>query len=190
MAAPLPVLVARDPLPDPRGRPRLPVVLPLPSTVPGDIDAVAPDVAGATLGCVRGGGECPGAVTSLFPAVREFPVATETAPPGSVCSVTPGSPSDARDAPSGGVTPAATGSFSRAGPVPSAVILAAAEVTMGCLRGRGKGPATMASSRPIMRMFSAATKSAPPGSSCPLTLESPSDAGAAPSDSVTSFANE
>ena len=137
MAAPLPILVARDPLPDPRGRPRLDLVISPPSTVPGDIDAVAPNVAGATLGCVRGGDECPGAVASLFPAVREFPVATEAAPPGSVCSLTPGSPSDARAAPSGGVAPAAKGSLSRAGSVPSAVIVAVAGVVLSQRGGQG-----------------------------------------------------
>ena len=35
---------------------------------------------GVTLGGVRVGGECPGAVASPFPAVREFPIATETVP--------------------------------------------------------------------------------------------------------------
>ena len=98
-----------------------------------DIDAVALDVAGVTLGCVGGARECPGAVASLFSAVREFPVATDTAPPVSVSSHPPGSPSDAIDrvAPSGGVTPAAKGSLSRAGPVPSAVPLTAAGVALG-----------------------------------------------------------
>ena len=81
----------------------------------------------AVLGAGGGG---PAGVASLFPAVREFPVATETAPPGSVCSLTPGSPPDARAAPSGGVTPAAKGSLSRAGPVPSAVTLATAGVAL------------------------------------------------------------
>ena len=139
MAAPLPVFVARDPLSDPRGRARLLLVLPLPSTVPGDIYAVAPDVAGAMLGCVRGRGECPDAVASLFPATQEFPVATETAPPGSVCSLTPGSPSDTGAAPFGGVTPAAKGSLSRSGTVFSAVILAAARVALGMSPGAGQG---------------------------------------------------
>ena len=131
--------VARDPLPDPRGRPRLTLVLPLPSTVPGDIDAVALDAAGAMLGYIWGGSKCPGAVASLFSAVREFPVAADKSPPGSVCSLTPGSPSDARVAPSGGVTPTAKGSLSRAGPVPSAGIVTIAEVALGCLRGGGQG---------------------------------------------------
>ena len=73
MAAALPVLVGHDPLLDPRGRPRLPLALPPPSTAPVDIDAVASDVAGATLTCVRRGGDFPGAVSSLFSVVREFP---------------------------------------------------------------------------------------------------------------------
>ena len=131
VVAPLPVLVARVPLPDPRGRPRLPLVLLPPSTAPVGVDAVALGVAGVTLGCVGGARECPGAVVSLFPAVREFPVATYTAPPGSVCSLPLGSPFDARVAPSGGVTPTAKGSLSRAGPVPSAVPLIAARVALG-----------------------------------------------------------
>ena len=116
VVVPLRVLVARVPLRDPRGRPRLPLVLLPPSTAPVDMDAVALDVAGMTLGCVGGAGECPGAVASLSSAVRKFPVATKTAPPGSVCSLPPGSPSDARVAPSDGVTPAAKGSLSCAGP--------------------------------------------------------------------------
>ena len=120
VVVPLRVLVARVPLPDPRGRPRLPLVLLPPSTAPVDIDAVALDVAGVTLSCAGGAGECPGpgAVASLFSAVRKFCVATDTAPPGSVCSLPPGSLSDAinRVAPSGGVTPASKGSLSRAGP--------------------------------------------------------------------------
>ena len=131
VVAPLPVLVARVPLPDPRGRPRLPLVLLPPYAAPVDIDAVALDVAGVTLGCVGGARECPGAVASLFSAVREFSVAIDTAPPGSVCSLPLGSPSDARVAPSGGATPAAEGSLSRAGPVPSAVPLTAAGVALG-----------------------------------------------------------
>ena len=61
----LPVLVARVPLPDPRGRPRLSLVLLSPSTAPVDVDAVALDVAGVTLGCVGGVRECPGTVVSL-----------------------------------------------------------------------------------------------------------------------------
>ena len=77
VVAPLPVLVARVPLPHPRGRPRLLIVLPPPSTAPVDLDAVALDVAGVTLGCVGGARECPSAVASLFLAVREFPVSTE-----------------------------------------------------------------------------------------------------------------
>ena len=83
-----------------------------------EIDAVALDVAGVSLGCDGGARECPGAIASLFSAVREFLVVTGTAPPGSVCSLPPGSLSDAinRVAPSGGVTPASKGSLSRAGP--------------------------------------------------------------------------
>ena len=107
VVVPLPVLVAHVPLPDPRGRPRLPLVLLPPSTAPVDVDAITLDAAGVTLGCVGGARECPGAVASLFSAVREFPVATDKAPPGSVCSLPPGSPSNARVAPSGGVTPTA-----------------------------------------------------------------------------------
>ena len=117
VVAPLPVLVARVPLPDSRGRPRLPLVLLPPSTTPVDVDAVALNAAGVTLGCLGGARECPGAVASLFSAVREFPVATETAPFGSVCSLPAGSPSDAKVAPPDGVTPTAKGSLSRAGPV-------------------------------------------------------------------------
>ena len=128
---PLPVLVARVPLPDPRGRPCLPLVLLPASTAPVEIDAVALDVAGVTLGYVGGARECPGAVTSLFSAVREFSVVKDIAPPGSVCSLPPGSPSDARVALSGGATPTAEGSLSRAGPVPSAVPLTAARVALG-----------------------------------------------------------
>ena len=106
VSAPLPVRVARDPLPDPCGRPRLPRLLPPPSAASVGIDAVAPGVAGVALGWAGGGGECPGAV-SLFPAVWEFPVATEIGYPGSVCYLCPGLPSAARAAPFGGVTPAA-----------------------------------------------------------------------------------
>ena len=83
VVAPPPVLVARVPLPDPRGRPRLPLVLLPPSTASVDVDAGALDVAGVMLGCVGGARECPGAVAPLFSAVREFPVATGTAHPGS-----------------------------------------------------------------------------------------------------------
>ena len=54
----------------------------------------------------------------------------KTAFPGSDCSLTPGSASDAGAAPSGGVIPAAKGSLSRAGPVPSAVTLAAVGVAL------------------------------------------------------------
>ena len=76
MAAPLPALVARDPLPDPRGRYRLPLVLPLLSSTPMGIDTGAPDVARVTLDCVQGEGECPGAVTFLFPVVWEVLMVT------------------------------------------------------------------------------------------------------------------
>ena len=69
VAAPLPVLIARGLLPDPCGRPRLPRVLPLPTTAPVCVDAVTPDVAGVTLGCFGGLGECPSAVASIFQAV-------------------------------------------------------------------------------------------------------------------------
>ena len=131
VVAPLPILVAHVLLPDPRDRPRVPFVLLPPSTAPVDIDAVALDVAGVTLGRVRGARECPGAVTCLFLAVEEFPVATDTAPLGSVCSLLPASPSDAKVAPPGGVTPAAKGSLSLAGAVPSAVPLTAAGVALG-----------------------------------------------------------
>ena len=54
VVVPLTVVVARAPLPDPRGQPRLPLMfLPL-SAAPVDIDAVALDVAGVTLSCVLG----------------------------------------------------------------------------------------------------------------------------------------
>ena len=92
------------------------------------IGAFAPDVAGVTLGCVRVGSECPGAVSSLFLAVWEFPVATEAAFPGSACPVTPGPPSDAGASPSGDLTPVAKVPISRAETVPSPVTLAAGEV--------------------------------------------------------------
>ena len=54
MAAPLPVRLSRDPLPDPRGWPRPPLVAGAPPSVPVDIDAVTPSGAEAELGCVRG----------------------------------------------------------------------------------------------------------------------------------------
>ena len=65
MEAPLPVLAARDPLLDRRGRSCLPFAPPPTPTAPVSIDAVAPDVAGVTLGCVRGEGERPGAARRL-----------------------------------------------------------------------------------------------------------------------------
>ena len=82
------------------------------------IGAIVSDVAGVTLNCVKGGGECPGAAASLFPAVWEFHVAIEAKYSGSARPLTPGFPSNAGAEPSGGVTPDATGSLSRAGPLP------------------------------------------------------------------------
>ena len=135
MAAPLPVLVARGLFPDPHGRPHFSPVLPPLPTAPVGTNAVDPDVAGVKLGCVRSGGECPGAAVSLSPMAWEFPVATKSAYPGFAFPLAPGSPSDDGAAPSGGITPAAKGSLSRVGPVSSAVTLTAAGVELGCLRG-------------------------------------------------------
>ena len=127
---PLPVVVARVLLPDPRGRPRLPPVLLPPSTALVDIDAVALNVTGVTLDCDGGARECPGAVASIFSAVLEFLETTDTTPPGSVCSLPPGSSPDARAAPFSGATTATERAPSRAGSVASAVPLTAAAVAL------------------------------------------------------------
>ena len=55
VAAPLPVPVARDPLPDPRGRSRLPLVAAPPPAAPPDSDEVSPGVAGMAPGLCQGG---------------------------------------------------------------------------------------------------------------------------------------
>ena len=152
VAAPLPVFVARDFLPDPHGRRRLPRVISSPSciapvgihhpthctsghgppsTAPVGIDVAAPDVARVRMGRVRGGGQCPGVVASLVRAVWESPVVAETVSPGAACPVTSGSPADAGAASSGGVIPAAKWWLSSVGPVSSAAPLAAARVALG-----------------------------------------------------------
>ena len=84
VAAPLPVLFCRDSRPDPRGRPRLPLVAGAPPSVPVDIDAVAPGVAAAALGYVMRTPERPSDVTSLPPAIWGFSVARSAASPASI----------------------------------------------------------------------------------------------------------
>ena len=108
VVVPLTVVVARTPLPDPRGQPRLPLMfLPL-SAAPVDIDAVALDVAAVTLSCVLGTrASVPAPSPPCFRQFGSFWWQQNTALPGSVCSLPPRSPSDARVAPSDGVTPAA-----------------------------------------------------------------------------------
>ena len=85
--APLPVGIARDPLPDPCGRPRLPLVAGAPSSAPVGLDAVAPGVAVTALDCVRGIPERPAGVTSLFPSFWWSSAARPAASPGSICPV-------------------------------------------------------------------------------------------------------
>ena len=68
VAALLPVLVARDSLLDPRGRPRLPLVAGAPPSAPIGLDEVAPGVAETELRCARGTPEHLGGVASLPPA--------------------------------------------------------------------------------------------------------------------------
>ena len=112
------------------GQPRLPLAISLPPTAPVGIDAVAPGVAGVTLGGVA----C---------RHRRLPVSDDVGVPRGCwirislfrCPFTLGSPPDDGASPSGGVTPAAKGLLSRAGPVPSAMIPGAAGVALGCLRG-------------------------------------------------------
>ena len=107
VAAPLPVLVARDPLLDPRGHPHLPLVAGAPSSAPVGEDAVAPGVAEAALDCVRGDPERPLGVTSLPPAIWVFSVASLAASPDYICPRTRGSLSHGRASPSGSATSAA-----------------------------------------------------------------------------------
>lgn len=81
VANPLSVLVARDPLPDPRSRSRLPHVAALPpAALPGS-DEVSSGVAGVVTGCVRNTPERPGGVTSVSLAVSRFAVTTKLAFP-------------------------------------------------------------------------------------------------------------
>ena len=84
MTAPFPALLGRDPRPDTRGRPRLPLVAGVPSSVPVDIDAVAPSIAEAALRCDRGTHERPSDVTSLPPVIWGFSVSRSAVSPVSI----------------------------------------------------------------------------------------------------------
>ena len=95
VAPPLPVLFGRDPRPDPRGQPHLPLVAGAPPSVPVDIDAVAPSVAESVVGCVRGTPERPSDVTSLPPAMWRFSVCSVSSISSLHLTLTLGSLSDA-----------------------------------------------------------------------------------------------
>ena len=109
VAALLPLPVSRDPLPNPRGRPRLPLVAATPPGASPDSDEVPPGGAGVAPGCVRGTSERSGGVTSLSLGVWRFTTATEAAFPWFTYPLTRGSPSDARVSPPSGVVPATGG---------------------------------------------------------------------------------
>ena len=115
ITASLPLPVARDPLPDSRGRPRLPLVAAAPPAASPDSDEVPPGVARVAPGCVRRTSERPGVVKSLSLGGWRFSMATKAAFPSFTYPLTRGSPSDAGASPPGGVVPA-TGSKGSASP--------------------------------------------------------------------------
>ena len=82
--APLTVRLGRDPRPDPRGRPRLPLAVGAPPSVPGNIDVVALRIAEAALGCVRGTPERPNDMKYLPRIIWGFSVSRSAVSPVSI----------------------------------------------------------------------------------------------------------